>query len=65
MTIRVLDLPEWAIWAFLAIVAGSLIARTLLAIEDIRLKKAERALRSLEFAERWEAALRRQFGSSP
>ena len=65
MTIRVLDLPEWAIWVFLAIVAGSLIARTVLAIEDIRLKRAERALRTLDFAERWEVAMRRKFGSSP
>lgn len=65
MTVRVLDLPEWAIWAFLAIVTGSLIARTVLAIADTRLTRAERALRTLEFTERWEAALRRRLGSSP
>ncbi len=54
MTVRLLDLPAWAVGALVVLIGVSLIARIALAWVDIRLKSTERSLRALDLAERWE-----------
>lgn len=57
MTVRLLDLPAWAVGALVVLIGMSLISRIALAWVDIRLKSTERSLRALDLAERWEKVL--------